>query len=183
LIFDGYEQIPYASINQEMADHSMICTAPSKTFNIAGLDSSNIIISNDKMKSAYVSILEKNDLIRPNIFGLVGTITAYDYGEEWLEEVMAYIQDNYRYLERFISENLPRVVVNKPEGTYLVWLDFSDYNLTNEELKYKLVDDAKVVLNQGHVFGDGGDGFVRLNLATSSDLLKQALNQISKSFS
>lgn len=183
LIFDGYKQIPYASVNQEMADHSMICTAPSKTFNIAGLDSSNIIISNDDMKSAYVSILEKNDLTRPNIFGLTGTIAAYEYGEEWLEEVMDYIQDNYRYLLTFLTENLPKVMVNQPEGTYLVWLDFSDYNLTTEALKNKLIEDAKVVLNQGSVFGDGGDGFVRLNLATTRDLLKQALNQIAKSFS
>ena len=183
LIYNEYEQIPYASVNQEMADHSMICTAPSKTFNIAGLDSSNIIISNDEMKRSYLNVLEKNDLIRPNIFGLVGTIAAYDYGEEWLIEVMNYVQNNYYYLERFIAEKLPKVKVIQPEGTFLVWLDFSDYNLSNNELKDKLIEEAKVVLNQGYVFGKGGDGFVRLNLATPMERVKKALDQISKSFS
>jgi len=182
LIYDGYDQVPYASVNKEMADHSMICTAPSKTFNIAGLDNSNIIISNETMKNDYVSILEKNDLLRPNIFGLVGTIAAYEHGEDWLEEVMDYIQNNYAYLKKFLSTHLPRVKVNQPEGTYLVWLDFSDYNLTNQALKYKLIEDAKVILNQGYVFGDGGDGFVRLNLATPQTLIEKALNQMVKSF-
>jgi len=183
LIYNEYEQIPYASVNQEMADHSMICTAPSKTFNIAGLDSSNIIISNDEMRRSYLNVLEKNDLIRPNIFGLVGTIAAYDYGEEWLIEVMNYVQNNYYYLERFIAEKLPKVKVIQPEGTFLVWLDFSDYNLSNNELKDKLIEEAKVVLNQGYVFGKGGDGFVRLNLATPMERVKKALDQIAKSFS
>jgi cystathionine beta-lyase len=182
LIYNGFKQIPYASVNKEMADHSMICTAPSKTFNIAGLDNSNIIISNEEMKNNYLRILEKNDLVRPNIFGLVGTIAAYENGEEWLEEVMDYVQNNYTFLKKFISEHLPRVKVNKPEGTYLVWLDFSDYNLTNQALKYKLIKDAKVVLNQGYVFGDGGNGFARLNLATSRKLIEKALNQIERSF-
>jgi cystathionine beta-lyase len=183
LIYNEYEQIPYASVNQEMADHSMICTAPSKTFNIAGLDSSNIIISNDEMRRSYLNVLEKNDLIRPNIFGLVGTMAAYDYGEEWLVEVMNYVQNNYYYLEKFITEKLPKVKVIQPEGTFLVWLDFSDYNLSNNELKDKLIEEAKVVLNQGYVFGKGGDGFVRLNLATPMERVKIALDQIAKSFS
>jgi cystathionine beta-lyase len=183
LIYDGYEQIPYASVNQEMAHHSMICTAPSKTFNIAGLDSSNIIIPNDEMRKNYLNVLEKNDLIRPNIFGLVGTMAAYDYGEEWLVEVMNYVQNNYYYLEKFITEKLPKVKVIKPEGTFLVWLDFSNYNLSNNELEDQLINDAKVVLNQGYVFGKGGDGFVRLNLATSMERVKLALDQIAKSFS
>ena len=182
LIYDGYQQIPYASVNQEMADHSMVCTAPSKTFNIAGLDSSNVIISNAEMKNDYLSILEKNDLVRPNIFGMVATIAAYENGEEWLKEVMNYIQSNYSYLKEFIFNHLPRVKVNQPEGTFLVWLDFSDYNLTNQALKYKLIEEAKIVLNQGYAFGAGGDGFMRLNLATSRELIEKALNQIKESF-
>jgi cystathionine beta-lyase len=183
LIFDDYKQIPYASVNQEMADHSMICTAPSKTFNIAGLDSSNIIISNKKMKRDYLNILEKNDLMRPNIFGLVGTIAAYNYGEEWLVEVMKYIQKNYSYLKMFIEKELPKIKINEPEGTYLVWLDFTAYKLSNQELKEKLIEDAHLILNQGYVFGEGGDGFVRLNLATSFKQIKKALEQLAKNFS
>ncbi|HKL42605.1 MAG TPA: MalY/PatB family protein [Clostridia bacterium] len=183
LIFDGYTQIPYASVNQEMADHSMICTAPSKTFNIAGLDSSNIIISNEEMKEKYLNVLEKNDLVRPNIFGLVGTIAAYDYGDEWLIEVMSYIEQNYNFLKEFIETKLPKVKVNQPEGTFLVWLDFTAYKLSNEGLEEKLIEDAKVILNQGYVFGEGGDGFVRLNLATSKEQIEKALEQIAISFS
>jgi len=113
LIFDGYTQIPYASVNQEMADHSMICTAPSKTFNIAGLDSSNIIISNEEMKEKYLNVLEKNDLVRPNIFGLVGTIAAYDYGDEWLIEVMSYIEQNYNFLK--IKKGFHKIALNKTQ--------------------------------------------------------------------
>jgi len=183
LIFDGHKQVPYASINKEMADHSMICTAPSKTFNMAGLDNSNIIISNNLMKTDYINILEKNDLMRPNLLGLEGTLAAYENGEKWLQEVMDYIQENYKYLRDYCAKHLPRIKVNEPEGTYLVWLDFSEYNLTDKALENKLMEDAKVILNQGYVFGSSGSGYVRLNLASPRQMIEEALERIKKSFS
>lgn len=183
LIYDGHKQVPYASVNKEMADQSMICTAPSKTFNMAGFNNSNIIISNKEMKKKYIDILEKNNLRRPNLFGIVGTIAAYENGEQWLGKVMDYIQGNYKYLADYFKKEMPKVKVNKPEGTYLVWLDFSEYDLTDEELKRRLIEESKVVLNQGYVFGEGGSSYVRLNLATSRKLIGEALEAIKISFS
>lgn len=182
LIFKGKKHLPYASINEIMKNHSIVCTAPSKTFNIAGLDLSNIIISNDEIREKYQSVLTKNDLNRPNILGLTAAEAAYSNGENWLNEVMEYIEDNYNYLKEFIDEKLPKIKVNSPDGTFLVWLNFSDYDLSNEELEDKLINEAKVRLNQGYSFGSQGSNFVRINIGCQRATLKEALDRIEKTF-
>jgi cystathionine beta-lyase len=119
--------------------------------------------------------------MRPNIFGLVGTIAAYKYGEEWLLEVMNYVQKNYHYLEEYISKNLPRVKVNPPEGTYLVWLDFSGFGFENDEQLIEFMNKkAGVGLNPGCWFGKTGSMHMRLNLACPRKRLENGLKRIKK---
>ena len=181
LILEGYHHTPLAGISEEIAQNCVVCMAPSKTFNTAGLTTSFLVIPNKRHFVAYERVMRLPHLHMGNIFGSVALEAAYTHGDEWLAQLLKYLQDNYSVLEKFFKENLPEVKVMKPEATYLIWIDFSAYGLSDELLNQKLID-AGVGLNRGVVFGKQGSGYMRMNIGCPRSVLMQALILIQKAF-
>lgn len=178
LIYSGHKFTSYATISQRFAQNSIICTAPSKTFNIAGLKTSNIIIIDEALRTKFAKGILRNGLMGAHTFGVVATEAAYRHGEPWLEAVMAYIEENYRFMSDYMEEHLPQLHIVKPEGTYLVWVDCSALNLSPDARKKLLMQEAHVFLNEGKVFGVEGENFERINLACPRSILAEALERI-----
>jgi cystathionine beta-lyase len=155
--------------------------APSKTFNTAGLTTSFLVIPNKRHFVAYERVMRLPHLHMGNIFGTAALEAAYTHGDEWLAQLLKYLQANYTYLEDFFSKNMPAVNVMKPEATYLIWVDFSAYGLSDEELNQKLIE-AGVGLNRGVQFGKQGSGYMRINIGCPLSTLKEALIRIQKAF-
>lgn len=180
LIFKGNKHIPFASITEEFAQNSITCTAPSKTFNLAGLQTSNIIIPNQTLREKFASTMTNFHLKRNNAFGLVALEAAYKYGEEWLEQLIAYLEGNLDYLVEYFAKRIKQIKVIKPEGTYLVWLDCRELGLTTQELNDFMIKEAQVALDSGVWFGQGGQGFMRINIACPRALLEEGIKRIEK---
>ncbi len=183
LVYGGYSFVPFASISHEFTQRSITCTAPSKTFNLAGLLTSCIVVPNDDLRSRFEETLLSNGLVVHGCFGLTALQVAYDQGEEWLEQVCAYIEGNLQYLEAYIVEHIPRIRVVRPEGTYLVWLDCKGLGLDSNYLSRLIMEKAKVYLDDGVIFGPEGEGFQRINLACPRPLLAEALDRINDAIS
>ena len=183
LVYDGYTFVPFANLDHEFRQRSIICTAPSKTFNMAGLQTSCIIIPDENLRSQFEETLLSNGLIVHSCFGLTALQVAYDEGEEWLEQVRAYIESNLEYLEAYIEEHIPQIRVVRPEGTYLVWLDCQGLGLESSILRQLMMEKAKVYLDDGNIFGPEGEGFQRINLACPRPLLAEALDRINHAVS
>lgn len=166
----------------EMREQAVICTAPSKTFNLAGLQTSNIFIENEKLRRDFRRELARSGLSQINTFGLVACETAYREGEEWLSDVRSYMRANLDYLRDFVRENLPGVTLVEPDGTYFAWLDFRDTGLTDEELNEMIVHDAKLWLDAGNIFGEAGKGFERIVLACPRKTLEEAMRRLQGAF-
>lgn len=179
LIFDGYKFTPLAGISEEIAQNCITCMAPSKTFNTAGLTTSYLVIPNKRHFVAYERVMRLPHLHMGNIFGTVALEAAYTHGDEWLAQLLRYLQENYAFLERFFQENLPEVKVMQPEATYLIWLDFSAFGLTDEALSQKLIDGG-VGLNRGVQFGKQGSGYMRMNIGCPRSVLQEAFGRIAK---
>jgi cystathionine beta-lyase len=182
LIFNGHAHIPFATLSEEAAKNSVVCMAPSKTFNVAGLASSLVIIPDKNKHARYERALNIGHLGMGNIFGSVAMEAAYAKGDEWLNQLMDYLWENYLFLEKFIRKNLPKVKVMKPEATYLIWLDFRAYGMNDEELMKFTVEKAKVGLNNGARFGTGGDGWLRLNIGCPRSVLEEGLERLKSAF-
>jgi len=180
LVYKEYMHIPFASISKEFAEHSITCTAPSKTFNLAGLQTSNILIPNPKLRTDFQNTLESNAITSPNLFGIVALQTAYEEGEEWLDQLLDYLHGNLDFLMEYVEKNIPQIKVIKPEGTYLVWLDFRPLGMDPLSLENFLLEKAKVAFDDGYIFGPGGEGFERINIACPRSLLKEGLDRVSK---
>jgi cystathionine beta-lyase len=179
LILPGNNHTCFSTISEEFEQKTIVCTAPSKTFNLAGLQVSNIIIPNEKMReSFYRAIAYRNGLGIPNSFGIVAMIAAYNEGEEWLNQVLAYVNSNFQFLKEFVETNLLKVKYIEPEGTYLAWLDFNSLGLNDEEIKDAILNKAKVALDEGKMFGSGGEGFQRVNVACPREILEQSMLRI-----
>jgi len=178
LIYDDVEFVSFPTISERFADNCIVCNAPSKTFNLAGLQTSNIIIKNEAWRKQYRQQVLKDGTHHLNIFGPIAAEAAYRHGRDWLDEVMAYVQDNYRFMEAYLAEHLPQVDLIKAEGTYLVWADFSKLELSPKERKVLIMDDAKVYLDEGEMFGKEGTGFERFNIACPRSILVDALERI-----
>lgn len=178
LIFKGNKFTSMLSLDEKYRKITTAAMAPSKTFNIAGLYSSIVLIPDVDMRDKYNKISQSLHIGTLNIFGLTAMEAAYKYGEEWLEEVMDYIEENSEYMEDFIRENMPDIKYRKPEGTYLGWLDFRKVLPKAEDLNNLLVNKAKVALNNGISFGENGEGFARINLGCPRSILTDALNRI-----
>lgn len=181
LIFDGYRHTPLAGISHEIAQNCVICMAPSKTFNTAGLTTSFLVIPNKRHLVAYERVMRLPHLHMGNIFGTVALEAAYTHGDEWLAQLLSYLQENYKLLEKFFRENLPEVKVMRPEATYLIWIDFSALGLADEDLNKRLIEGG-VGLNRGVQFGKQGSGFMRLNIGCTRTVLQEALERINKVF-
>lgn len=178
LIYPGHVFTPIASVSDTIAQNSVICTAPSKTFNLAGLQTSCIIIPNWDLRMRFQRTLQSNGLFGINPFGMVALQAAYDQGDEWLEHVLEYIWGNLKFLEQYVAEHIQQVDVIRPEGTYLVWLDCRRLHLNKMELKRLILETAKVYLDDGFLFGPQGDGFQRINIACPRKVLSEALDRI-----
>lgn len=181
LIFDGYKHTPLASLSDAIAQNCVICMAPSKTFNTAGLTTSFLVIPNKRHFVAYERVMRLPHLHMGNIFGTIALEAAYTHGDEWLAQLLQYLQGNYALLEDFFNTRLPQVKVMRPEATYLIWIDFSAFGLSDDELNKKLVD-AGVGLNRGVQFGKQGSGFMRINIGCRRTTLEEALKRIELAF-
>jgi cystathionine beta-lyase len=181
LVFEGFKHTPLAGISEEVAQNSVICMSPSKTFNTAGLTTSYLVIPNKRNFVAYERLMRLPHLHMGNIFGTVALEAAYTFGDEWVSQVTKYLFGNYLFLENFFAENLPEVKAMRPEATYLIWLDFSAFGLTDEALSQKLID-AGVGLNRGVQFGKQGSGYMRMNIGCPRPVLEEALIRIKNVF-
>ncbi|MEI2689879.1 MAG: MalY/PatB family protein [Anaerolineae bacterium] len=178
LIYPGHRFTSFGTLGEALAQNAIVCTAPSKTFNLAGLAASNIIIPNPELRLRFERTLNSTGLHGVNTFGMVALEAAYTHGEEWLTQVMDYIAGNLRYLRDFVAEHLPQIEVIEPEGTYLVWLDCRGLGLGKAELERLMLDEARVFMNEGYIFGREGEGFERINIACPRSILAEALQQI-----
>lgn len=181
LIFNGYKHTPVASLSPEVALNCVTLMAPSKTFNTAGLTTSFLVIANKRHFVAYERVMRLPHLHMGNIFGTVALEAAYTHGQNWLSQLLVYLQDNYNLLENFFAERMPGIKVMRPEATYLIWIDFSAYGLNDDDLNKKLID-AGVGLNRGTQFGKQGSGFMRINIGCPRSILRAALERIEQAF-
>lgn len=180
LVYKGSKYTPFASISEELLMNSITCTAPSKTFNIAGLKTSNIIVANEEYRKKVNKSLNINEAIEPNVFGIEALIAAYNEGEEWLEQLLEYLQGNLDYLINFISNRIPKLKVVVPEATYLVWINCESFGISSEELCEKVLEEGNLRISDGKTYGEAGDGFIRINIACSRELLIEGLERLEK---
>ncbi len=179
IIIKPNKHIPLASLSDKAAEITITFMAPSKTFNVAGLSTSFVVIQNEELFKRYDKELKAYHLYIGNIMGNVATEAAYSpEGAVWVDEMIDYISANINYVDNFIKENIPQVKMQIPEATYLLWLDMRSLNMSNDELSDFCVKKAKLGLNQGHIFGAGGNGYMRINVATSKEIVIEAMNRL-----
>ena len=178
----GFRHIPFASLSDEAAAITVTCTSPSKTFNLAGLQISNIFIRDKELRRCFKEELSRTGYDEPNTLGLTGAKSAYEHGAAWLTELLAYLEENNTRTRTFLAQHLPKVTLIEPEGTYLLWLDFSAYGLSDEELNAKIIRDAHLWLDDGSIFGAGGSGFQRINTACPWATLETGLKNLAAAF-
>ncbi|MBY8992325.1 MAG: pyridoxal phosphate-dependent aminotransferase [Candidatus Lokiarchaeota archaeon] len=185
LIFPGYKHTNFAIVNDEFAQNSITCTSTSKTFNLAGLKISNIVIPNQKIRQTFVNTQANLGVGGANLFAVAAMEAAYSHEicENWLEALLQYLKGNLDFLKTFIKENIPQIKVIEPEGTYLIWLDCRELGLDHKELEKFMRGKAKLALDEGYIFGQGGEGFERINIACPKSILEDALNRIKEAMS
>lgn len=178
-VFQGKHHV-FAGMNKKHEEITITCTAPSKTFNIAGLQISNIFIANPELKKKFRQQMNASGYSQLNVMGLVACQAAYRDGEEWYQAMLSYVRSNIEYCKTFVAERIPEVTMIEPEGTYLVWLDFRGLKLSDAELEHLIVREAKLWLDSGKIFGDSGRGFQRINVACPRSVLEEALQRLEK---
>jgi len=177
-VYAGHKHLVFANVNPEYADMTITCTAPSKTFNLAGLQVSNIFIKNKDIRDMFKEEMAKSGYSQLNVMGITACRVAYESGREWLLELKAYLAENLNFIREFISQKLPQLELIEPEGTYLVWLDFRKLGLDEERLEDLIVNKARLWLDAGAMFGAGGEGFQRFNIACPRSVLERAFSQL-----
>jgi cysteine-S-conjugate beta-lyase len=176
--FPGYQHIVFQSLNESFAQNTITCTAPSKTFNLAGLQVSNIFIPNEAVRQKLKLEIAKSGYSQLNTLGLAACKAAYEYGEPWLTQLKAYLLGNLNYMRDFLREKLPMIKLIEPQGTYLVWLDFKELQLSKKEMEELIVHRAKLWIYPGSIFGPEGEGFERINIACQRQTLVKAMEQL-----
>lgn len=176
--FPGNTHTVFASICPEFQDMTITCTAPSKTFNLAGFQVSNIFISNPQLRERFEEQMQKTGYHALNLIGMTACMAAYEEGQEWLDQLRDYLTGNLEFVKRFLEESLPEVKLIQPEGTYLLWLDLRGLSLESEEREALVVEKANLWLDQGEMFGPEGEGFERMNIACPRAVVKKALVQL-----
>ena len=179
-VFEPNKHIVFSTISKEAAWNSVISTSASKTFNLAGLQFSVNFIQNPVLKKKFHDERDKTGYDEPSLMGFVATQAAYEHGKEWLTALKKHLVENLDFVRNFVKENLPKVRLIEPEGTYLLWLDFSAYGYSDSELDNLIVNKAKVWLDRGTMFGCEGEGYQRINIATPRPILEEALKRIEK---
>ncbi len=178
LIYPGNQFFPFGLLEDELVQNCIICTAPSKTFNLAGLQTSNIIIPNQKLREGFQSALKTIGYIGPNLFGMVACRAAYNHGEEWLIKLLDHLNSNLQFMKRRFAERIPQIPIVNPQGTYLVWFDCRNLNLNHMELRRLMLEKACVFMDEGYIFGTEGKGFERINIACPQSILEEAVDRI-----
>jgi len=179
LLLFGHRHIPLASLGPEIASRTITCIAPSKTFNLAGLHTSALVFEDGKLKKLYEKVLENIHVGGGNLFGFVALEAAYNYGEEWLKQLIQYLEGNFTFLAEYIEKELPLVRLSKLEATYLAWMNFEAIGLEDEELMKFMVETAGLAFLNGSRFGEGGEQYLRMNIAMPRSVLKEALDKMS----
>lgn len=181
-IHAGHEHTIIAKLSDEIADRSIICTSPGKTFNLASLEIANIVIPNARLRERFKDGLQQAGIHNPTFFAVPALETAYTACDDWLQELRAYITDNISFTESFIAEHMPELKVIKPEGTYLLWVDCTACSRNESDLAEWIEEKGRVSVSFGTSFGQAGEGFVRLNVATPRPLLREALERMARSY-
>lgn len=176
-VFKGNHKV-FASVKKEYEDISVICTSPSKTFNLASMLISNIFIPNRQLKARFRKQVDAAGISQLNVLGLTATQAAYTKGEEWYQAMHAYVKENIAYVKKYVAEHLPGVTVIDGEGTYLVWLDFRATGIDADELDKRIIYDAKLWLDSGKIFGHTGRGFQRINVAAPRKVITECFDRI-----
>lgn len=174
----GNRHHPFASVSEEAAQCSITFGAPSKTFNIAGIVSSYCIVPNEELRNQLFSWMAANELDEPHIFAPIATMAAFNEGEEWRRQMLHYIEGNIMFVEDYLKENLPQIKPLRPQASFLVWLDCRGLRLQHDALVHLFVDEAGLALNDGEMFGKGGEGFMRMNIASPRAVLREALGRL-----
>jgi cystathionine beta-lyase len=181
-VFPGHKHTIFSSIGEAFAQNSIICTAPSKTFNLAGLHNANTFIPNADLRKKYIRETDMTGISQLSIMGLAACEAAYQYGAPWLDGLLGYLSQNLSLIRDFLKERLPRIKLVEPEGTYLLWLDFRNAVSSQEELERLLVDEAGLWLDVGGMFGAEGIGFARINIASPRSVINGAMERLEKAF-
>ena len=182
MTFKGFTHTPFATVSEDAKNNSITFMAASKTFNIAGLKSSYHIIQNDGLRRQYNDFLRKNELDSAHLFATAPVATAYNEGDEWLSQMLEYVEANIDYMEDFLKANMPKLNMIRPQASFLVFLDARGLGLPHDELVRCFIREAKVGMNDGATFGEGGSGFMRMNLGCPRSVLKKALGQIKSAY-
>ncbi|WP_058304156.1 MalY/PatB family protein [Gorillibacterium timonense] len=178
LVYKGTRFIPFASLSEPFLMNSVTCTAPSKTFNIAGLKTSNIIAANAENRQKINRSLNRNEAIEPNVFGIEGLISAYTWGEEWLDQLLDYLEGNRDFFMAFLKERMPKVKTVLPEATYLMWVDCRSLGISSKELSQKILEKGRLRITDGVIYGEAGEGFLRINIACPRARLAEGLERL-----
>ena len=180
LVYKEHTHIPFASLGEEFLQNSVTCIAPTKTFNLAGIQVANIVTADEEIRRKIDKALNVNEVCEINCFAVEALTAAYNEGEEWLEELKIYLYSNYEYLKDFFSKNLPHLPVTKLEATYLVWIDCRSLKQTSKEITDILLEKEKLWVNEGTMYGAAGEGFIRINIACPRSFLVEGLNRLYK---
>lgn len=178
LALPAYTHTPMASLGEDIAQQTITCLAASKTFNLAGLATSALVIGNEKIRETYRQQLDKLHIGGGNLFGAIAFEAAFTHGDAWLDQLLDYVQENIHFTETFLQEKIPGISMIRPEATYMIWLDCRKISTNGMKLEEFFVRKAGLGLNNGAMFGPGGEGFMRINIACPRSTLEKALNQL-----
>lgn len=177
LVYQGFKYTPFASLSDAFLHRSVTCVSPSKAFNIAGLQIANIVVFDNDLRSRIDKAININEVCDVNSFGVAATIAAYNEGEEWLNQLVDYLHGNYEAMAEFCRRELPEFPITRLEGTYLVWMDCSSLGMPSDALEHALLDDARLWLNAGTMYGAEGEGYMRWNIACPRSVMLDGLNR------
>ena len=177
LVYQGFKYTPFASLSDAFLHRSVTCVSPSKAFNIAGLQIANIVAFDNDLRSRIDKAININEVCDVNPFGVAATIAAYNEGEEWLNQLVDYLHGNYEAMAEFCRRELPEFPIARLEGTYLVWMDCSSLGMPSDALEHALLDDARLWLNAGTMYGAEGEGYMRWNIACPRSVMLDGLNR------
>lgn len=177
LVYQGFKYTPFASLSDAFLHRSVTCVSPSKAFNIAGLQIANIVAFDNDLRSRIDKAININEVCDVNPFGVAATIAAYNEGEEWLNQLVDYLHGNYEAIAEFCRRELPEFPITRLEGTYLVWMDCSSLGMPSDALEHALLDDARLWLNAGTMYGAEGEGYMRWNIACPRSVMLDGLNR------
>lgn len=180
LVLPGFTHTPLASLSEKIAAKTITLIAPSKTFNLAGLSTSSVIIPDPSLRKSFNRVVDNLHIGNGNIFGTIASISAYTNGHKWLDALLDYIDHNVEFVKDYCRKMIPEIITVPPEATYMIWLDCRKFGMTGKELQNFFVSKAGVGMNEGSTFGPGGEGFMRMNLGATHNTVMKALEQIEK---